>query len=64
MLGSFVAFRYGLEMAPVSYAVPVRQASLLIAVALGVLFLGEACGRIRFLASSLILAGVCLIRFG
>lgn len=64
MLGSFVAFRYGLEMAPVSYAVPVRQASLLIAVAFGVVFLGEACGRIRFLASSLILAGVFLIRFG
>ena len=64
MLGSFVAFRYGLEMSPVSYAVPVRQASLLIAVALGVLFLGETCGRIRFMASSLILAGVFLIRFG
>ena len=64
MLGSFVAFRYGLEMSPVSYAVPVRQASLLIAVALGVLFLGETCGRIRFMASSLILAGVFMIRFG
>jgi drug/metabolite transporter (DMT)-like permease len=64
MLGSFVAFRYGLQMAPVSYAVPVRQASLLIAVALGVLFLGEACGRIRFMASSLILVGVFMVRFG
>jgi drug/metabolite transporter (DMT)-like permease len=64
MLGSFVAFRYGLELAPVSYAVPIRQASLLIAVGIGVLFLGEACGRIRFTASSLILAGVFLVRFG
>jgi drug/metabolite transporter (DMT)-like permease len=64
MLSSFVAFRYGLQMAPVSYAVPVRQASLLIAVTIGVLFLGDSCGRVRFLASSLILGGVCLIKFG
>ena len=64
MLCSFVAFRYGLQMAPVSYAVPVRQVSLLIAVTIGVLFLAERFGRVRFLASCLILAGVFLIRFG
>jgi drug/metabolite transporter (DMT)-like permease len=64
MLGSFLAFRYGLQQAPVSYAVPVRQVSLLVGVLIGSLFLGEACGRIRFTAALLILAGVALIRLG
>jgi len=64
MLGSFLSFRFGLQMAPVSYAVPVRQVSLLVAVLIGTLFLGETCGRIRFLASLLILAGAFCIRFG
>jgi len=64
MLGSFLSFRYGLQLAPMSYAVPVRQASLLIAVLIGIIFLGERAGRIRFAATLLILAGVCLVRFG
>lgn len=64
MMGSFLAFRYGLKLAPISYAVPVRQVSLLIGVLIGTLFLGESCGRIRFTAAMLILAGVCLIRLG
>lgn len=64
MLCSFLSFRYGLQLAPMSYAVPVRQASLLIAVLIGVIFLGERAGRIRFAATLLILAGVCLVRFG
>ena len=64
MMGSFFTFRYGLQLAPVSYAVPVRQVSLLIGVLIGVVFLGEACGRIRFTATLLILCGVALIRLG
>ena len=64
MLGSFLTFRYGLKLAPVSYAVPVRQFSLLVGVLIGALFLGEECGRIRFTAALLILAGVALIRLG
>jgi drug/metabolite transporter (DMT)-like permease len=64
MLGSFLTFRYGLKLAPVSYAVPVRQVSLLVGVLIGTLFLGEECGRIRFTAALLILAGVALIRLG
>ncbi len=64
MMGSFFAFRYGLQMAPMSYAVPVRQVSLLIGVLIGVIFLAEECGRIRFSAVLLILAGVALIRLG
>jgi len=64
MLGSFLTFRYGLQLAPVSYAVPVRQVSLLIGVLIGIIFLGESCGRIRCTAVTLILAGVFLIKAG
>jgi drug/metabolite transporter (DMT)-like permease len=64
MMGSFLTFRYGLSLAPVSYAVPVRQVSLLIGVLIGVLFLGVSCGCFRFTAATLILAGVFLIRVG
>ena len=64
IMASFLSFRYGLQMAPMRYAVPVRQFSLLIGVLIGVLFLGETCGRIRFTATLLILCGVALIRLG
>jgi drug/metabolite transporter (DMT)-like permease len=64
MMGSFLTFRYGLKLAPMSYAVPVRQVSILVGVLIGVLFLGEPCGRVRLVAALLILAGAVLIRFG
>ena len=64
MMGSFLSFRYGLQMAPVSYAVPVRQVSLLIGVLIGVMFLGERYARIRFISAILILGGAVLIRLG
>lgn len=64
MMGSFLSFRYGLKLAPMSYAVPVRQISLLFAVLIGVFLLGETCGRIRFAAALTILAGVLLVRLG
>jgi drug/metabolite transporter (DMT)-like permease len=64
LAGSFITFRYALKLVPLSYAVPARQVSLLIGVLIGVLFLGETCGRIRFLASLLILTGVSLVRLG
>ncbi len=64
IMASFLSFRYGLRLAPMSYAVPVRQVSLLIGVLIGVLFLGETSGRIRFTAALLILAGAALIRLG
>lgn len=64
MMGSFLTFRYGLKLAPVSYAVPVRQVSLLVGVLIGTLFLGEECGKIRFTAALLILVGVACIRLG
>ena len=63
MMGSFLSFRYGLSLSPMSYAVPVRQISILFGVVIGIAFLGEACGRVRLLAACLIMGGVCLIRF-
>jgi len=64
MMASFLTFRYGLNMSPVSYAVPVRQVSIVIGVLIGILFLKESFGRIRFVSALLIMAGVVLIRFG
>ena len=49
---------------PWEAGVPVRQVSLLIGVLIGVLFLGESSGRIRFSAAFLILCGAALIRLG
>ena len=64
MMGSFLSFRYALTITPLSYAVPARQVSLLFGVLIGVFFLGESFGRIRFVASMLVLAGVLLLRLG
>jgi len=64
MLASFLSFRFGLQLSPVSYAVPVRQVSLLIGVLIGLLFLREPFGRIRLLSSGLILLGVVCIWHG
>lgn len=61
ILASFLSFRLGLQIAPVSYAVPVRQVSLLIGVLIGILFLGESFGRIRLISTVFILTGVVLI---
>ena len=64
MMASFLTFRYGLKLAPVSYAVPVRQVSILVGVLIGVVFLGESFGRVRLASALLILAGAFLIRLG
>jgi len=64
LMASFIAFRYGLKMAPVSYAVPVRQVSIMFGVLLGMLFLKESYGRIRLTSAALILVGAFLIKFG
>lgn len=64
MMASFLTFRYGLNLSPVSYAVPVRQVSIVIGVVIGILFLKESFGRIRLASAVLILAGAALIRLG
>jgi len=64
MMASFLTFRYGLNLSPVSYAVPVRQISIVIGVLIGILFLKESFGRIRLVSALFIMAGVALIRLG
>lgn len=64
MMASFLTFRYGLNMSQVSYAVPMRQISIVIGVLIGILFLKESFGRIRIVSAVLIMAGVALIRIG
>lgn len=63
VMTSFLTFRYGLNLAPVGYAVPVRQVSVMMGVLIGIVFLREAFGRIRLLSALLIVAGALLIRF-
>ncbi len=64
MMASFLTFRYGLNLSPVSYAVPVRQVSIVIGVLIGILFLRESFGRIRLFSALFIMAGAALIKFG
>jgi len=64
VMTSFLTFRYGLNLAPVGYAVPVRQVSIMVGVLIGILFLHEGFAKARLLSALLILAGAVLIRFG
>lgn len=64
IVASFLTFRYGLNLSRVSYAVPVRQVSIVIGVMIGILFLKESFGRIRIVSALIILAGAALIRLG
>lgn len=64
VMASFLTFRYGLNLAPVSYAVPVRQISVLMGVLIGILFLRESFGRIRLISAGIIMGGIILIRLG
>jgi drug/metabolite transporter (DMT)-like permease len=63
VMASFLTFRYGLNLSPVGYAVPVRQVSIMVGVVIGILFLRESFGRVRLFSALLILAGAILIRF-
>jgi drug/metabolite transporter (DMT)-like permease len=58
---SYTLILSALESAPVSYVVAVRQSSVLFAVALGVLMLGERPGRERVWGTLATVAGVALI---
>jgi drug/metabolite transporter (DMT)-like permease len=64
VMASFLTFRYGLNLSPVGYAVPVRQVSILVGVLIGIVFLRETFGKIRLMSALLIVAGAVLIRFG
>lgn len=64
VMASFLTFRYGLNLARVGYAVPVRQVSIMVGVLLGIIFLQESFGKMRLLSATVIVAGAILIRFG
>jgi drug/metabolite transporter (DMT)-like permease len=64
MMASFLTFRYGLNLSQVSYAVPVRQVSIVIGVLIGIVFLKESFGKIRLVSALFIMSGVVLIRLG
>lgn len=64
MMASFLTFRYGLNMSPISYAVPVRQISIVCGVLIGLVFLRESFGRIRLVSALFIMTGAFVIRFG
>ena len=64
VMTSFLTFRYGLNLSPVGYAVPVRQVSIMVGVVIGILFLRESFGRIRLSSALIIVAGAVLIRSG
>jgi len=51
----------GLSRSKAAYVIPLRQISILFGVLLGVFFLRESCGRRRFIASALMLAGTILL---
>lgn len=64
LFASFITYRIGLQMAKVSYATSVRQASAIVGVVGGIVLFGERFGRIRLLGAALIAAGVVCIRLG
>ncbi len=64
LFASFITYRMGLRMAPVSYAVSVRQVSAVFGVLGGILFFREPFGKIRLIGAALIGAGIVFIRLG
>lgn len=62
LAGSFLFFRYGIKICPISYAVAIRRVSILLSVWLGMIVFKEAHGFARMVASILIIAGLVLLR--
>jgi len=62
LLFSSFSFRYGLEISKASYASSVRQVSIIFGVLMGVFLLKEGYGKIRVIASLLIILGTILIK--
>ncbi|WP_022671352.1 DMT family transporter [Hippea alviniae] len=61
---SFLSYRYAMEMAKISAVAGVRQISSLFGVLMGIFILKEPYGKLRFIASLLIVIGVILIKMG
>ncbi len=62
LAGSFLFFRHGIKICPISYAVAIRRASILLSVWLGMLVFKETHGFTPTVASILIIAGLLLLK--
>jgi drug/metabolite transporter (DMT)-like permease len=61
---AYLLVLYALTLAPVSYVAPAREASVLIAAAMGVQLLGEGDARRRLLAAGAVAVGVIALAIG
>ncbi len=61
MLGTYLIVLGAMRIGQVSYIVPLRETSVLVASVLGAVFLNEGFNRRRLLASALIAFGVITI---
>ena len=59
--GSYSLILEALRHSPVSYVAVVRQSSVLFAVGIGALWLGETPGRARLAGASLTVVGIALV---
>jgi len=64
LAGSFLSFRYGIKICPISYAVALRRASIILSVWLGALVFKETHVWTRTLASVVIIIGLILLKIG
>ena len=61
-LGSYWIAIWGFTRAPVALVAALRETSILFAMLIGVLFLGETGGRWRWIAAAFVVGGVLLLR--
>lgn len=64
VFGSFISYRYGLNMVNLSYASALRQVSTLFGVIMGILFFKEKFTLYKILGTVIIMAGIVLIKVG
>ena len=64
IVASSITYRFGVMEMNISYAVAIRQISGLFGVIMGVIFFREGYGRMRFIGTLIIIAGIILLRIG
>ncbi len=55
---------WAMSVAPIAVVVALRETSVVFAIAIGVLFLGERLTRLRLVATLVVLAGIVVLRLG
>lgn len=63
VVASSLTYRFGVMEMPIAYAVAIRQISGFFGVLMGVAFFKEKCGVMRFTGTSIIIAGIIILRF-